>query len=348
MRIGPILNTHWTRIPEAKRAAVEKALQSAFHTTQIDDLAPLTGGLSSALVYRITVLGRPYVLRLMVEIDAFRDPARQMTCMTIAAEAGIAPCVRYACADDALSIIDFIDAVPLSSHFPSPMALLPEIVKTVKAIHAAPLFPKLVGYLDGIDIFIQQFQDSKMLPERATEECFRRYAAIQEAYPRHDPDLVSSHNDLNPNNLLFDGQKIWVIDWESAFQNDRYVDLAVMARSFVRDETQEELYLKAYFGEALDDGKRARFFLMQQVCHLFYGLVMLKMAAASRPVGFRHDAGMETPSLRDIHAQVGSGQTSLATYEGQLLYGKASLNQAVADMKTSRFAESLRQVRVQS
>lgn len=226
-------------IPETKIEAVKKALQKAFNTTTVESIILLTGGLSGALVYKITVSDKPYVLRLVMQIDAFNDPVRQYACMNIAAEAGIAPHVYYSNVQDAVSITDFIETRPLSEHFASPKELLPELVKIIQSIHSTPLFPKLVNYLDGIDMFIQNFKASGLLPERATEEHFRYYSQIQNVYPRYDGDVVSSHNDLNPNNVLFDGKKIWIIDWEAAFQNDRYVDLANVANLFLTNEMEE-------------------------------------------------------------------------------------------------------------
>ena len=261
--------------------------------------------------------------------------------MNIAAEAGIAPHVYYSHTEDAVSITDFIETRPLSEHFTSPNELLPELVKIIKSIHSTPLFPKLVNYLDGIDLFIQNFKTSGLLAESATEEHFKYYSQIQKAYPRYDGDIVSSHNDLNPNNILFDGKKIWIIDWEAAFQNDRYVDLANVANRFVTNEMEEEIYLKAYFGDSLDEYKHARLFLMQQVCHMFYALGFLQYAAASRPPDSTCSDSMDTPGLRDVHEQVRTGKISLTTHEGQLLYGKVRLNEALYNMKTPRFASSI-------
>ena len=64
--------------------------------------------------------------------------------------------------------------------------------------------------------------------------------------------MVSSHNDLKPQNIRFDGKHIWLVDWESAFLNDRYADLAVVANFFVKDEAHEEEYLTTYFGEPVE------------------------------------------------------------------------------------------------
>jgi thiamine kinase-like enzyme len=261
--------------------------------------------------------------------------------MNLAADAGVAPRVYYSSAEDALSITDFIETKPLAGHFAAYDDLLVELARTIKTIHSTPLFPKLVNFLDGVDGFIQEFKASNMLPESATAEHFSHYAQIQQSYPRHDPDRVSSHNDLNFNNILFDGTKIWVIDWEAAFQNDRYVDLANIANGFVSNEAQEEVYLKAYFGNSTDMYQRSRLFLMQQVSHMFYAMLMMKFAAASKPADWQHDGSMDTPNFSDFRKLIGAGEVSMATYEGKLLFAKVVLNEALRNMKSPRFANAI-------
>jgi hypothetical protein len=68
-------------IPEAKRIAVARALREAFGVTEAEDIRMLTAGLSSALVFRIAVRGRPYLLRVITRTDAMNDPTRQFACM---------------------------------------------------------------------------------------------------------------------------------------------------------------------------------------------------------------------------------------------------------------------------
>src|ERR1700742_3572830 len=99
-------------IPGDKKAAVEHALQQAFGVTEFEDITPLTAGLSSALIFRITVLGKPYLLRIITRTDAMSDPVHWYGCMTAAAEAGIAPQVWYTNLDDRVSITDFIEKKP--------------------------------------------------------------------------------------------------------------------------------------------------------------------------------------------------------------------------------------------
>jgi len=91
--------------------------------------------------------------------------------------------------------------------------------------------------MDGLT---QRFKATKILPDSATEELFRRYAEALKIYPRNEGELVACHNDLKPQNMRFDGNHLWLVDWESAFLNDEYVDLAIAANFFVRDEAEEE------------------------------------------------------------------------------------------------------------
>lgn len=50
-------------IPDAKHDAVKRALSSAFDAPDFEDLTLLTGGLSTAPVFRIVVRRQQYLLR---------------------------------------------------------------------------------------------------------------------------------------------------------------------------------------------------------------------------------------------------------------------------------------------
>ena len=67
------------------------------------------------------------------------------------------------------------------------------------------------------DAFLQKFQAVNILPKAESEEFFARYAEVAAVYPHDDLEMVSSHNDLfKPDNILFDGQRVWLVDWEAA------------------------------------------------------------------------------------------------------------------------------------
>ena len=162
-------------IPASKHDAVRRALRTAFDTDTLDSISLLTGGLSSSLVYKIGVAGKACVLRIVMQVEAFNDPLRQTLCMTRAADAGIAPRVYYANAEDALAITEWVEQQPL----PPAETLIVPLAQRIQAIHALPAFPPLINFLDGVDLFIENFKASQLLPPSATEEHFRLYAQIQ-------------------------------------------------------------------------------------------------------------------------------------------------------------------------
>ena len=56
--------------------------------------------------------------------------------------------------------------------------------------------------------------------------------------------MVSCHNDLKPDNILFDGERAWLVDWEAAFLNNRYTELSVVANFLITNDNEEKDYLE--------------------------------------------------------------------------------------------------------
>lgn len=329
-------------VPESKRAAVARALQFAFGSAEADACEILTRGASSALVFRICVSGKPYILRLVMEVTLLNDPRRQYSCMNAAAAAGIAPRVLYADAVDAVSIIDYVETRPFPEEPAAVDHLLLKLAGTVRSIHSLPCFPSIVNFLEMIDMMIVGFKAAAILPGPASDECLRLYSILRKSYPSSDRNKVSSRNDLNINNVLYDGNRVWIVDWEAAFSSDAYADLANVANSFVSNEAQEELYLNEYFRGQLDDYKRARFFLMQQVNHVFYAMVLLNLAALGKKPGAQLQPSADIPRLRGAYELVLADRLPLKTCEGQFLMGQMFLNEALLGLTSQRFESSLR------
>ncbi|MES2897094.1 MAG: phosphotransferase [Pseudomonadota bacterium] len=327
-------------IPEAKRPAVDRALTAAFGTTEMDSVRPLTGGLSGASIYRIRVGGIAYLLRIEGARDAFRDPGRWYGCMAAAAAAFLAPRVRYADAADGVAIMDFIEEQSLFLDYRGTRAnLIVEAAQSIRALHETPAFPPLIDYMDGMDGLIGVFQASGLIAPAAVEELFARYAVLRAGYRTAEGDRVSSHNDLNPRNILYDGARLWLVDWESSFLADRYVDLATLANVFAHTPEEEALLARTYFGEAPTAERQARLYLMRQINQVFYGVILLNGVAAERPD--LRETSLEALSLAEIHQALGTGDFVLESWRGRLAYGKARLNAALDGLRSARFPEAL-------
>ena len=262
-------------IPEQKRAAVARALEEAFGASEVEEIRPLDGE------FRIVVKGTPYRLRVMTSVSEQMDPARIFACMNAAAEAGIAPRVRYSSVVDAVSICDDIAGVPFAA-----TTALRRLPGVLRRLHAMPRFPKSFNWVTPHNRFIWKLRTAGLLSKDEVQEVFARYDEVCAVYPRIEADMVSCHMDLKPQNIVFDGERVWLMGWQAAMVNDRYFDLAVAADFVASGDADERTLLEGYFGSRPDEVQRARFFLMRQVVGMLSAAVYLVLG--SREKGMPH------------------------------------------------------------
>ena len=84
-------------------------------------------------------------------------------------------------------------------------------------------------------------------------------ARIEGAFARHPEPRVPGHNDLLTANFLRDGtNRLWLLDWEYAGNNDRYFDLGNFAVNNQLEPEAEARLIDAYFGPTHIEGDRTR------------------------------------------------------------------------------------------
>ena len=328
-------------IPADKQSAVARALVAAFGTSELDGPpVVLSGGLSGASLYRIRVGGIGYVLRLETAVSPFGPQGRVRTyaCMRAAAEAMIAPRVWHTDAEAGVTIIDLVAQVPLSD-YPGDGMLI-ELAQTLRALHAVPAFPEAVDFLDGVEGLIATYRAQALLDPAAGEPVFTRFAGLRASYRPRPQDLVASHNDLNPANILYDGRRLWLIDWEVAFRADRFLDLAATANWFLDDTAGETRLLASYLGAAPSAEQRARLRLMRLANHVYYGVVFLIGAVGERPDVKLQDRSLDGPALAELRQGLKRGTFEIARWENRVTYGKARLAAALHGFQGS-FARDL-------
>ncbi len=147
-------------IPAEKNAAVFQGVREAFGGAAIEDIRRMPSAPGSDLVFRIVVHGASYLLRIMTRMDERMDPGRIFACMKAAAEAGLAPAVRYSSAENGISITDFVEAAPFS-----PAQALVELPGKLRKLHALPPFPKAFNYVTAHNGFIWRFRGAGLRPK---------------------------------------------------------------------------------------------------------------------------------------------------------------------------------------
>lgn len=325
-------------IPQEKSAAVCRGLREAFGVSEFEAIRRITKGHTPALVFRIEVRGTPFLLRIITSENLVIGPERQYGCMKAAAEVGVAPRVWYSSVEDRICITDFVEEAP----FPVTEALV-RMPAVLRRLHALPPFPRVVDHLNtscmflmnkgpALDGFTRRVREAKILPESEIAQLFAWHAQVADIYPHDNADMVSSHNDLfKPDNILFDGERVWLVDWEAACLNDRYADPAVVANMIVSNEEEEAIYLREYFGQPADEYQLARFYLARQIAHMFYAMAFLWIGSPGGPA-----------APLDFQRRFWAGEFDLVDGAMKTMYGRVHWEQLVENVRQRRFQEALR------
>ena len=299
---------------------------------------PITTG-ASASIYRIEVDGRPWLLRLeSFQRDEVRDPHRAYLCMRSAADARIAPAVLHADAAAGVAIMAFVSDRPLDG-FPGGSAALARALGALAArLQATPVFPPVADYPAIVGGLLERLRGTGLYgslldPHR---DGFER---LREAYPWDESILVSSHNDPHPGNILFDGERLWLIDWESAYRNDPAVDLAIMTMYLSGTPELQEVLLQSWGGLPSDPRLRARVFVMRQLAKLFYGCANGLYLSGTRPDLVETDLSAPIPA--EFSAAIRDGRLVQNSPEAQRIGGKVALRAFLEDVTSPAFAEAL-------
>jgi len=328
-------------IAEPRRDAAREAARTAFGREPVGDVRPISGGVSGALILRLQVRDRPYVLRVEPERIALADRARGFACMSAAAEVGAAPAVHHADPASGVAVMDFVAGRPLSTHPGGAAGLARALGALIAKVQATPPFPHLGAYPDFIGDLLHRLRTSPLLAPGELAPHAEALARIRAALPWDPAALVSSHNDPNPRNLIFDGARLWLVDWELGFRNDPLVDLAILTTEFAETPELEDVLLEAALGAAPGERLRARLAVIRLLTRLFYGCIVLdSLGETPRPANAAEPAF--TPA--EFRRAVADGRLTSGAPETAYAFARMSLAAFLAGTAAPGFGEVLKRV----
>jgi len=325
-------------LPADRRDRARSALTATFGAAPVSVLQAITTG-ASASIYRVEVGGRPWLLRLeSFQRDEVRDPHRAYVCMRSAADAGISPPVLHDDAAAGVAILAFVPDQPLDGFPGGSEALARALGDLAARLQTTPVFPPVADYPAIVGGLLERLRGTGLYgslldPHR---DGFERLRA---AYPWDDSTLVSSHNDSHPGNILFDGERLWLIDWETAYRNDSAVDLAIMTMFMAGTPALQETLLQAWGGRPSDPALRARVFAMRQLAKLFYGCSNGLYLSGTRPDLVETDLSAPTPA--EFGAAIRDGRLIENSPEAQRVGGKVALRSFLEGVNSPAFAAAV-------
>ena len=313
-------------IDHEQGSGVLAAIASVADPAEVSALTPIVGGASGAATLRVEVGTDAYVLRLDVRRGGLGDPRRSYPCLRAASAAGIAPTVHHADDVTGVALMDFVEQRPLASFPGGRPALLRELGRMVARLQRTAHFPTMdVDFGVLTDALLRFVVDGRLFAPGVLDRHCAALARIRDEYP-WEHDQVAAHNDLNPRNVLFDGRRLWLVDWELAFGNDPFADVANLVNNFHDVPDVETLVLEGWLDRSPDDHERHRLALMRDLHRLFSGCLLL-----SEFVGRRGPApDLAAPTRAEFGAALARGELR-GTRELLYVLGTMHLADVVAD-----------------
>jgi Phosphotransferase enzyme family len=328
------MNHPFDALSAEQRENVRAALTAAFGSTPIDAIAPISGGASTASTFRIEAGGRAYLLRVEGQPSPLRNP-HQYVSMRIAAEARIAPRIHYVDETARVAVIDFIGQQPLNSYPGGPPALARALGELISRVQATACFPFFVNYPDIVARLFAHVRRTGLFAPGVLDPHVARLEQLREAYDAGLAGLVSSHNDPVPSNILFDGKRLWLIDWESAYRNDPLVDVAIVLDNLARSPELEAVLLEAWLGRTPDEVTHARLAVIRALTRLYYAGVVLSASAAAS--WMTDDTDLLAPTPAELQQAVRAGRLKPGAPQTKHVLGKMLLASFMSDVATPGF-----------
>ena len=191
-------------------------------------------------------------------------------------------------------------------------------------VQATPSFPRFVEYPDIVARLWAHVCRTGLFAPGVLDAHTERLARIREVCAWDPAKSGSSHNDPVPRNILFDGERLWLIDWESAYRNDPLVDAAIALDSFAPSPELEGVLLRAWLGRAPEDTLHARLAPIRALTRLYYAGVLLSASAAASS-GAMADGDLSVPTLPEFRRAIREGRLEPGAPETKHILGKMFL-----------------------
>jgi thiamine kinase-like enzyme len=218
------------------------------------ELAPLKGGLTN-ISFVVTCRGEKFVARCGEDIPVhhvFRD--RERAASMAAFEAGLSPELVHA--EPGITVLRFIEGRTFEEA--DLRANAGRLAGLLKDCHG-----KVARHLRGP---ANTFWVFHVIRDYASLiDADRRYLAVADRLEQAQVPLpiVFGHHDLLPGNLMDDGKRLWLIDWEYGGFGTAMFDLANLSSNGAFDAAQDDTLLDAYFAGKADDALRHSFAAMK-------------------------------------------------------------------------------------
>lgn len=224
-------------------------------------ITPITSGITNENV-RVDVDGETFVVRLpgadteLLGIDRHAELEATRT----AAAAGVGPeVVDFV---EGCLVTRFVEGRPIPEEDLEREDVLELVVRSVRAIHAAPGIPSAFPVFQIVERYRNLAAERGVPIPAAYDRAHALAERIEGAFGANPMPEATCHNDLLNANFLRDGDHVWIVDYEYAGVGDPFFDLGNLSINNGLSAKAQETLLRLYVGD-VRDVHRARLGLMR-------------------------------------------------------------------------------------
>jgi len=232
------------------------------------DLIALSGGITNRN-YRIDVHGQVerYVVRLAGNDTHLLGISREVehAATVAAAGVGVGPEVVAFLRPEGYLVTRFIEGTPLAALDVHAPHVLERVAGSISRFHDGPAIPGLFVPLRIVEAYaaLARARGVTIPPEFDVAQAVAR--RIEFALLSDPLELRPCHNDFLPGNLIDDGTRMRIVDWEYAGMGDPFFDLGNFSVNNALTEDEDAALLRAYDRRNAAPRRLARLVLMRIV-----------------------------------------------------------------------------------
>mgnify|MGYP002635335847 CR=1 FL=1 len=232
------------------------------------------GGLTN-LNHKVSVGGKTYMLRIAGEgTGEYIDRGSEEINARVAARAGVNAEVLFFDASDGVQLTRFIDgAATMNPETFKDLGAVARAGRALRQIHDCGemfatefnifrMMDEYLAILNGKDAWIP---DGYAHVQAAAE-------SVRAALAANPAPLAPCHCDPLAENFLDSGERMYVVDWEYAGNNDPMWDLADLSVEAAFGADQDTALLQAYFAGSPDAAQLGRMVMYKAMCDLLWTL----------------------------------------------------------------------------
>lgn len=315
-----------SELPIEHLEKIDFAVENGLKTKHWELISLLGGGLTGVPVYKIAVKKKAYAIKLEIVDDNRFDLVRNYKIVKTVSNLGISPSVYLIDAERGIILMNYVEAKPRSEASFTSIQKFADLIRKLHEINLFPNWKSVMEILHEIhSTFPEEYRQKNIL-----KKCLQ-IVKYMENILFDESDIRSCHCDLNPVNILFDGNNYFLVDWQAASPQSFYFDLAYSASWFYfYNEDLCASFLNSYLKREATKEEKSKYYLMRIFTNIYLGIGFISLSLkVDNPIEILSDGNIEKlPTFTEFLQTVGSRKVNLGEPSVQQKFGFVFLKNA--------------------